>query len=335
MGSVSLRSRVAGQRALGLHLLGLLSCHSLSSSSLAHAAEQTAVDLSFSGTYGCNDESALQRQVERRSETVHWVTADSGAARFDVHIRAENSRFEASVVARKPGAPEFVRSIGASSCQEVIEAVSLIIAITLPSREPPASKTSSEPALEKPTVLSGIQQRGFHWELGGGTTGVFIIGIAPSPLFGSEFFADASTRENGWSPALRLGIRHVARNAIPISVGDASAGFQMLAAFAAACPVAWLPKESFTLRWCAIGSYGDLQANSSSSSETRSVNHPWASIGSGLRVEAHLLPTLSLELDGAGEVSLFSSRFWFSGVKFHESSRFGGRLGLGVVARIP
>jgi hypothetical protein len=63
--------------------------------------------------------------------------------------------------------------------------------------------------------------------------------------------------------------------------------------------------------------------------------HPWVGVGGAVRLEARVLSDLSLELEGSCEATLFSNRFWFSGRKFHESSRRAGEIGLSLVARVP
>lgn len=146
---------------------------------------------------------------------------------------------------------------------------------------------------------------------------------------------DASSYRTGWAPAIRLGFRHTEHRYFALRGEEVRAGFRLDAGRLSACPIAWMVTENFVARACALGHFGRLGATAYGGQSRREVAHPWVGLGGVLRLEARVLAELSLELEGSAEATLFASRFFFAGHKFHESARGTGEIGLSLVARVP
>lgn len=334
---MSHQSRAAVQRAICARLPAVLPTCAvmvvLALAGHAHASKPIPVQLNFVATDSCGERSVFEREVERRTEVLHWVTESPGAIVVEVQVRGRDARFEASVLVRRPEASPMTRSIAGSSCQEVIEGAALIVAVIVQPEEPRPSKSPTPKPNQEQVVRVPASQEYRGWSFGGGTAAVLLSGIAPSPLPGFEVFGDTSTTWNGWSPAFRIGLRYAARSGFDVGAGDAVAAFRLISASASACPLSWLWNRVLVLRPCVTGSYGSLQGSGSSSHATQTESHPWGSAGGGLRLEVRPFAALSVEFEGATEVGLVRGRFWYSGVAFHETSRIAGRLGVGLVAR--
>lgn len=292
------------------------------------------LELSFVGAPGCDDARALRREVERRSDVVRWVADGVSADSAEVRITSGFSSYEAEIVVAGPGVSNVTRVITSSSCPEALESAALVIAVVLSSsvdRDPPP--TSFRP-LERPEARP-LTRDPLRWELGVGASASTLFGIAPSNMVGFELFGDVSSYGTGWAPAVRLGFRHTEQRYFVLRGEEARAGFRLDSARLSTCPIAWLVTENFGARACALGHWGRLGGTIYGVESRREVAHPWLGLGGALRLEAHVLPDLSLELEGSCETALFVSRFRFAGRTFHETSRTAGEIGLSLVARVP
>src|SRR5262245_2103586 len=85
----------------------------------------------MTGPSGCDDRSALEHEVKRRSERVSFVEAESASASVVVRIDARSDRFEAALFIDRPAEEPVRRVISAGNCEEVLEGAALIIAVVL------------------------------------------------------------------------------------------------------------------------------------------------------------------------------------------------------------
>jgi hypothetical protein len=297
-------------------------------------ARRIPLELTFAGAPGCDEVQTLRSEVERRSDVVRWVSDGASAGSAKVRITSGFSRYEAEIAVERPGVSSVTRVITSSSCREALESAALVIAVVLSAsvdREPPLSSFAP---LERPEAQP-LRRDWLRWELGVGASALTIFGIAPANMVGFEAFGDVSSYGTGWAPAIRLGFRHTERRYFALPDEGAEAGFRLDSGRLTACPIAWLVSETFLARACAVGQLGRVGAKAYGGEIRREVAHTWVGLGGALRLEARVLSELSLELEGSYEAPLFASSFWFSGRKFHESSRRTSEIGLSLVARVP
>ena len=299
----------------------------------APATRRIPLELSFSGAPGCDDAPTLRREVERRSDVVRWVSDGASVGSVEVRITSGFSRYEAEIVVDGPSLARTTRVIASSACRETVEGAALVIAVLLSAsvdRDPPPTFRLVERPEARP-----LRRNPLRWELGVGAAALTLFGIAPSHMVGFEAFGDVSSYRTGFAPALRLGFRHSEQRYFALQGEAIRAGFRLDSGRLNACPLAWLVNENFVARACALGHFGRLGATAYGGATRREVAHPWVGLGGALRFEARVLAELSLELEGSYEATPFASRFWFSGRKFHESSRNTGEIGVSLVARVP
>lgn len=326
-----LRSAV---RVSGLALPCVVWCSAaMADVAVTPVSRRIPLELSFVGAPGCDDARTLRREVERRSNVVRWVLDGESPDTAKVRITSGFSRYEAEIAVAGPGVSNVKRVITSSSCPEALESAALVIAVVLSSsidRDPPP--TSFAP-LKRPEARP--LQASLPWELGVGASALTLFGIAPANMVGFEAFMDASSYRTGWAPAIRLGFRHTEHRYFALHGEEVRAGFRLDAGRLSACPIAWMVTENFVARACALGHFGRLGATAYGDSSRREVAHPWVGLGGAVRLEARVLSELSLELEGSAEATLFASRFFFAGHKFHESARRTVEIGLSLVARVP
>lgn len=310
-------------------VLGIVSAHAV-------AAEPTSLALNFVGTADCSERSVLIAEVERRSEAVHWVEAsasgDPGTVTVDARIEGSQSHYKAAIVVQKPAQAPISRSITGSTCREVVDGAALIIAVLLPS-DPQDKQAPRAPIVRRPEPPPVKQQPPRTWSVVGGVTGLLLTGVAPAVLPGIELAFGIQSSNSGWAPALRLGVRYASRSGFSTGNVDEHAGFRLTTAIANACPLAFRASDLLTLRPCLSGAYGTLKAEGVSLTGSVTDSHPWAAVGGGLRLEAQVHPALGLELESTTEVTLFTSRFWMSGVNFHETTRPSQRFAVTAISK--
>lgn len=292
--------------------------------------------LTFAGAPGCDDAGAFAREVERRTDAVAWTTDERASTAVGLRILTEPGRLESVLTIEQSGRAPVVRTVTAQSCEEVLEASALIVAILLTPRhlEPHAPPAPTTPPVTPPEpVPTPPPERRSRWQYGGGTTGQIIAGVAPRAMPGVEAFLNATRRGEGWRPAFRVALRH--SWAADVALSETKATFQLSTVSATLCPLALLPSESWTLRTCAVASYGSLEVASGWSGANRAQRHPWSGVGGSLLLEVSLLPVLALELETSSEIAGFQSRLWFDDLLVHRAGQVASRASLGLAVRLP
>jgi hypothetical protein len=301
----------------------------------AHTATAQPVRLSYEGDPTCADRSRLEREVIIRNPTVRWTSQSESALEAEVRVTTTPAGTAGSLLLRPPGGAEVRREIKGRDCDEVLEAIGLIIALSsierdqMPSTEqetpsppppPPAPSATSSPRAER------------QWAFGGGVQALAAMGVSPSPMPGVAAFLDLTRSGEGFSPSLRLGMLEAIRTGLEEPEGTTS--FRVVAAVAEICPAALGISDSWLFRPCVHGSYGVLRASGSVAGNVNTERHPWATLGVALRLEWAWSEIASVELSGGPSAALVRSQFWLGERVFHETAPVGGWLGLGLVVRL-
>ncbi len=297
-----------------------------------HAAEPTLVELRYQAPSGCPDRAAFVKEVERRSESVRWGWGGNDAISVNVAVSGVESDYRATVALGRAETAPVTRSIAGRTCEEVVEAAALVVAVLLPSPR----EAEPEPLPRAPSVLPEqvAEQPGLRWRLGAGMGAVLVSGVTPGMFPGYEFFGALRTSADGWAPAVRIGFRNLSRLGVGVGEGDEEASFESRSFTLEACPVAHTGAY-LVVRPCATANYGVLRARGWNADTNRSESHPWSTAGGGVLLEIPVLSGFVIGIDGGVEAALYKARFAFSRVTFHETSRLNGRLEVAVIGSFP
>ena len=313
----------------------------------AGAQEQVSVELSYQAPEGCSAREELVRQVRARTGRARLVAEGQPEWRFHVVVQPSPGRAESHLMIRDPEGRESSRALVGRDCDEVVEALGLIVALTVDAdarTEPvseltPATEERSTPGTTtQPATGSGGVAAQPHatprWTYGGGVHGMVVSGIAPGVLPGVAAFVDAAkTGDAWWLPAARLSLRRAQAGGFRAEGGTAA--FRVTSAGLELCPPR-LPSVAIVgLRPCVFGEAGTLRATGSNTIEPRSVDHRWIGWGPSARFELIPVDGLILEVRVAAEIPVVRARFLFAPEVFHEVDPVVLVAGLGVAARFP
>jgi len=297
----------------------------------------------------CPSRSELIRQVLARTGQARRAQGREPAWQFAVRISVEPGRVRGSLAGHDPSGRFFDRHLTGRDCDEVVEALALILALTVDAgaRTDPASSLPAPsgresrvmPPSEAPVLPptpsaapSSPEPPPGRWAVGGGIHALLAVGIAPEPLPGVEAFIDAARLgASGWRPSLRASARRAQAGGMQLGGGEVS--FALTVGALEACPTTVGLSRLFAVYPCAYGEWGTLRAVGSQVPEPRSVSRMWLSLGPAVRADLLLAKGLRLETRLALDVPLRRGRFWFLPEMIHEVDPVGLRWGLGLVAR--
>lgn len=289
-------------------------------------ADSTPLKFTFRGAPGCAERAALEYEVELRREGIDVVQVAASGLAFDVEVHASEGGFVARVQTTSRDHPPTSREIPAPACDELLEAVALVMVITA-TEAPPAVLVG--PAAPPPTS----RVRPTRWELGGGSSAAALLGVTPGVAPAIQPFLQLNRSGRWFAPALRVGGRWGWRHDVAAAQGNAS--FRITALQGAACPITVPPTGTARLRPCLLASYGTLEATGSEVPAPRTERHPWATAGVGALFEWRVALPVAVEVDAGLERALVSSRFRLGDTTFHETSPLVGHLALGLSFRLP
>ena len=299
----------------------------------------------------CPSREELMRQVQARTNQAQWAGETESAWKFTVRVSLEPGRARAELAGRDPFGSSFQRTLVGRDCDEVVEALGLILALTVDSRAridradslaapspsppqvAPASTQPSEPP-SPPVVGSAPPSQSSRWALGGGVHALMALGIAPAAMPGVEVFIDTTrVGEKGWRPSFRVSGRRAQAGGMHVAGGEIS--FTLMVAGLEACPTTVGLSRLLAVYPCAYGEWGTLRAAGYQVAQPRSVSRMWLSLGPALRGDLVLAPRLRLETRIALDLPLGRGRFWFLPRMVHEVAPVGLRWGVGLAARLP
>jgi hypothetical protein len=244
----------------------------------AHAQQTAAPEATrfeFRAPAGCSSAEDFSARVTKRSWRIRLV-ADASARRslvVDIQQTPAGGALRGTVTVVEADGTTRKRQLKAASCEEAVDALSLIATVTLdpdamlgepppetppPPKPPPSSvnRPESKPARKPPA--------GFYrapptepYRLSFGLAGALLLQMAPEPAFGGT--ASAAFEINPGhvaAPFWRLSLTHAQRRGVAEPGGQASFAFTLPTLDL--CPVR-LGSRALGLRPCAYGSVGLLK----------------------------------------------------------------------------
>lgn len=332
---------------LGLLLLGRAAF------AAAPASEPVEARLEVVADPKCATRAALAERIAVRSSRVRLVPGRAPRV-----VRAELAERRGSVQATlrivHPNGRRSERRIEARTCDEALDALGLIAAITLdPSgtfpeaepatepdeapQEPPEPEPKAAPSLAPVRAPSRVEERASHGaapapsvRFSMGLLGVGTLGPAPGALPGAGAYAFVERETAGaWRPALRLTASHALRGGFPAGPGRADFALTELAL--ELCPLG-LAVSSVRLHACAAASGGILAARASEVAEARREERPLWLFGASGSFGVDATRWLEVVALVRGAVPLARDRYQIEPLVFHRVARVAvtGAVGAGI-----
>ena len=280
------------------------------------AAQPAPLRLDYEVAAGCPDAGAFTTEVRARAPR------SAGLAHRAIAVRITSSSsgspgaasFEGSVVITDDTGVIPSRAVRGDTCDEVVRALALTVAMTLDPEEnaeavtilaaPPPPLEPALPPPEKPPGAQAFSARsGVH--LSAGVRGGAESGVGPrlAPAFG--VYADVAVG----NLAVRLG---AVRAVSPlVERGAGAARFARTTATLDACPLRWRPSASLALVPCAAFEIGSLSSEGQATVDPESVARLWSAVGLVERLVWEPAGPLVFELEGRALVPLTRDRFYF------------------------
>ncbi|HEY3496701.1 MAG TPA: hypothetical protein VGK73_18505 [Polyangiaceae bacterium] len=336
-------AELRGGRDLGLFraVLGFraVACSSIALLALARATPVLAEERpesplsAYRVPAGCPTAGVFSEQVGAR--TPLWRRAEGLSVVVDVRAAPEGTIGHVSLE-RDGRATE--REITASSCDEAVQALALIVAILIDplAATGPVFAVPAPPATPVEPVSPVSPRAERRWFVLAGTELAFEGGIAPGLSPGIRVSAAAFRR----SPAsivssLRLSAFRFASGTVP-AAGGASAAFELTGGRLEACSFGF---ASWPLRVvpCLFGELGALAASGTHPERSHSETVFWAAAGPAVRASAELANVLYVELEAGAVLPLVAYDFGFEGepVPAHETPVIAGEFSAGLGVRFP
>ncbi|MCA9598280.1 MAG: hypothetical protein KC776_33440 [Myxococcales bacterium] len=307
----------------------------LSAAPAARAADEKAYTLDYRAEDGCPSREAIVEQLGSRSRRL--VETRRGGIPVSISLTHAGTRYEGrSRVALPDGVR--VRSLDGATCEEVADALTLIVALNLDpdagsdvsaaDRQPDAPKPEPPPA-PKPAPAPGLQWRA---ALGGG---VGVRGGAvpnPGPALFAFAEADSEHSGDGIAPSFRLSLAHVSGEQRGL---EGTGEFSWTAVALEACPLRAPDHGVWSVRPCAAFEVGGLHAEGRNVTLPRSPTRLWLAPALLARGAWRITPLLRLEANLGASFPLTRPTFSFdTGERLFQVPAAGVHAGIGVAGVI-
>jgi hypothetical protein len=317
----------------------------------SEGTDVSTVRLDLQAKSDCASRDEIIAGVAARSARIRFLDDGAYAARVAFTVPRPGSVIAEMVLAATGENPE-PRRVTARSCAEAVEAVALVIAVTLDPtsaasslpRNPPAesiARLAERPPLppQPAATVAGasapsgdaLPTRLAHFVLY--AMGQSLFGPAPTMMPGVSLYAFAGTdRKSVWSPAVALGLAHAWKNDLSEPGGKAS--FAVDAASLDLCPMT-VRASVLTAYPCASGMIGWTSSSGSDTEAPASSTRPFVTVGGAIVVSAELGKRLSLSARLGTGVTPIRDSYDFGGSSFHRAGLFTTSASLGIGVALP
>lgn len=284
------------------------------------------VQLGYAAAH-CEPQASFIARVQRRT-TRFQLVGDGAARRFDVRVERQAAWLNGELEVRAGSASPELRRVSDTTCDGVMDALALMMALALDpmaTDAPKDDRAPSEPAAPPlPAAVAGSPSpantrlarpdTGFAQAFGAQATAH--TQLAPTWLLGVRGFVELAGRRRGaFSPELRLGGGYGRSFVAHSERGDAT--FRLLELVVASCPLR-SPPGWWRVGGCVQAEGGQLLASGSNAPGARSKGRAWLAVGPALELDLRLERLLSLVVGGALAFPLVRDRFGFGEEPIHE-----------------
>jgi hypothetical protein len=314
------------------------------------------MQLDYLGEESCPERGAFLGLLAQRTANSDMTGAQG--ARVSVHLNRASEGFLGRLDLERPDGTAYQRNVSGATCAEVANALSFVLALALgakgakgakdardardpeaapvaaPSMQPPSQPAASPRPVREPAKPAPAPRSKSRWRLGAGAQFGLRSGLGPSWTTLEAAFVEV--RRVGIAP-LTLTLRGSLTHAQTVT--NAVSDFSWTAGRLEACPVLVRVLNPVSLVPCLGGHMGVLHAagHPAGAGQGRSQSRLWLDGLVALRLEARLLPALSLQLQSELIVPFTPYEFGFQGsgaVVYRVPSVAAASL-LGLAAQFP
>lgn len=292
--------------------------HAVSMLLFALADDTVAVRVSYDAPATCPTQAAFYEAVRARTDHVREAASDEPALDVNVRVSRTERGFVGEVREAMNHTESSARSVDGATCKEVVEALSLTVALSVdpnahaptptPAPAPPkATAAECPPIPEAPPVAAVTTEPPLELELG--------LSALATEVLNSDFSAGGELSakflrklaENR-SAALELSLLFAA-TASSSPTADHRADLEGLSL--AICPVRW-QFGSVELGPCALGIAGVLEATGRGVAEPQTITRSWWSAGLDVQLSAVLGSGFVLESGLGASAPLVKRKFYLN-----------------------
>ncbi len=283
-------------------------------SSRARAAPK-AVKLRIEGT--CTGDDDFWRRIERRTWRVERALHDDGADVVEIAIGSANGVVDGSFRILTNGDASEVRHMRGASCEEVVDGLSLMIALAYDANAKIDPADAPVPSTQTPTAMPPPQRQaepstdsrrdrpdrpglGPLWKAGAHVS----MALSNANPKGGEVFIDVAS-PRGPSARLALSVAYTT-----VDVTPSTAQFLWASVIPQGCPMT-LQRGRASVSPCAGISLGALHASSGGSEHSTRFTRAWVAPRVAVRLEVALFTGVGIEGEAGVEFPLVRNRYGF------------------------
>jgi hypothetical protein len=321
--------------------IGLLGAILWAGAASAEPAVESA-HLAYLAIPPCPSQQDFERAVRER--TRRWTSASRESAHrvFSVSLSNEGEEWTGRLQVQAGGETPTMRTVSGGSCEEVADAMALVVAVAIDPRrslavesveepEPAGEMTTPEPpVVARPGPVGEPKAPVARWRAGLGAQVALHGGPAPEPMWTVPlFFEWCFDRHQSPDPLFRVSVGRGALTAA--SLLGSSARFSWTFARVEGC-AAWQVGD-FRLAPCAMVEGGALRGAGQGVDVPRAKTRPWFVAGLVGRGQWVVTPGLFVEGQASLGTPLVRDRFYLEpDTTVHDVAylTWGGAIGLGA-----
>jgi hypothetical protein len=315
------------------------------------AAAPEATRFEFRAPAGCSSAEDFSARVSKRSWRIRLV-ADPSVQRslvVEVQQAAAGGALRGTVTVVEADGATRKRHLKAATCEEAVDALSLIATVTLDpdamlGEPPPETPAAPEPpkAPAKPAEPKGPRKPPprFHrspptepYRFSFGLAGALLLHMAPEPAFGGT--ASAAFEINPGhtaAPFWRLSVTHAQRRGLAEAGGQASFAFTLPTLDL--CPVR-LGSRALGLRPCAYGSVGLLKVWGEGTPQNEEHARLYGAAGVSAWLGWRVSEAFEIIADARAGLPFRRDELAFDGDVFFKTPTPGFSFGIGAAGGFP
>jgi hypothetical protein len=313
--------------------------------------EAEATRFEFHAPEGCSSADDFAARVRRRSWRIRLQSDAPAAARsllVEIQPPAAGGALRGIVTVVEADGATRTRQLKAASCEEAVNALSLIATVTLdpdamlgepePQPEPQPAKPPPKVAPRKvarprPAPVPVPPPAASRVRFDVGLSATLLLRMAPEPAPGGSAFASLEWRSgSALSPLVRVVVTHAQRRDMPASGGDLNFAFTLPTLDV--CPVRLGP-QLLGLRPCAFASAGLLKVWGSGTLHNETHSRFYGQGGMALLAVLRSSEAFEIIADGRASLPFAHDQYGFDRVSVFTTPTPGFSASLGVAGGFP